>query len=102
MRVAAAHSLTVLKNLDAVAVEPADNRARRRGTETARCDPWLVFERRAERHAERFGELLARKNCGRLIDLEVTSCFACDGRLFLEMQLRVHRKITQIQFSGRN
>ena len=59
-----AHSLAVLQDLHAIAIEAADDRARRRRSEAPRGDTGLIFKRGAQRHLELLAEILAGSERG--------------------------------------
>ena len=84
-----AHALAVLQDLHTVAVEAANHRPRRRRAEAAGRDARLALERRAERHFELLRQFLTVEHRRRLVHLELAAQVAGDGRLFLEVQLRI-------------
>ena len=84
-----AKALSVLQDQHAIAVEPANDRARRRGTETSRRHTRLTLERGAKRHLELLRQLLTGQHGGRLEGVELAAGVTADRDDFLEMQIEV-------------
>ena len=95
-----AGALTVLKDLNAVAIQAAYDGPRWRRAERSRGDAWLVLERRAERAFKLLRQFLPGEHRRRLERVELASHLGADRRDLLKMQIEVDAKLDRRAAGG--
>ena len=87
------HALPVLEDEHAIAVEAANDRPRRAGTERALGHSRLSRQRRADRRPELLGQVLPGKHGRGLIGIERISRIGADRHHFAVVQLGIDRDV---------